>query len=328
MHSLYDPYQYTLRKAVNFCGVGLHTGSNVNLSIKPAPADSGIRFFRTDLPEQRPVYAHMNKVIDTRLATTIGTDKFHISTTEHLMAALNAFGIDNADIEVDSHEVPIMDGSAEPFFSLLTQSGKKKQDKTRRVLKITKPITYQEEDKLLTITPYNGFKVTGEICFDAEIIKTQKFSFDIANNDFMELARARTFGYVEEVEQLWDNGLALGGNLSNVIAIHWNRKTILNEDGLRYDNEFVRHKVLDLIGDIALLGIPVLGHIQAYKAGHAQHLGLMKAIEAAVDSWEVIELKRNGEYSVLNRMLANTMSIGNTLLPFYKAPSTPSALAA
>ncbi len=328
MHSLYDPYQYTLRKAVNFCGVGLHTGSNVNLTIKPAPADSGIRFFRTDLPEQRPVYAHMNKVIDTRLATTIGTDKFHISTTEHLMAALNAFGIDNADIEVDSHEVPIMDGSAEPFFSLLTQSGKKKQDKTRRVLKITKPITYQEGDKLLTITPYNGFKVTGEICFDAEIIKTQKFSFDIANNDFMELARARTFGYVEEVEQLWDNGLALGGNLSNVIAIHWNRKTILNEDGLRYDNEFVRHKVLDLIGDIALLGIPVLGHIQAYKAGHAQHLGLMKAIEAAVDSWEVIELKRNGEYSVLNRMLASTMSIGNTILPFYKAPSTPSALAA
>ncbi len=265
-------------------------------------------------------------MFDTRLATTIGTDEFHISTTEHLMAALNAFGIDNADIEVDSHEVPIMDGSAEPFFTLLTQSGRKRQEKTRRVLKITKPITYQEEDKLLTITPYNGFKVTEEICFDAEIIKTQKFSFDSANNDFMELARARTFGYVEEVEHLWDNGLALGGNLSNVIAIHWNRKTILNEDGLRYEDEFVRHKVLDLIGDIALLGIPVLGHIQAYKAGHAQHLGLMKAIEAAEDSWEVVELQHNGGYSVLNDKRDN--STGNTVLPFYTPSAVPAALAA
>ncbi len=249
MHSLKDPYQYTLKKAVHFCGVGLHTGSNVNLSIKPAPADSGIRFFRTDLPKQAPLYAHMNRVVDTRLATTIGTDQFRISTTEHLLAALNAYGIDNADIEVDAHEIPIMDGSAEPFFSLLAQSGRKQQHKNRRILKITRPISYQDGDKHLTITPYNGFKVTGEICFDAEIIRSQKFSFDLGTNDFAELARARTFGYVEEVEQLWNNGLALGGNLSNVIAIHWNRKSILNEDGLRYKDEFVRHKVLDLIGD-------------------------------------------------------------------------------
>ncbi len=322
MHSVHDPYQYTLRKAVNFCGVGLHTGSNVNLSIKPAPADSGIRFFRTDLPEKGPVYAHMNKVVDTRLATTIGNEEFQISTTEHLLAALNAYGIDNADIEVDSHEVPIMDGSAEPFFSSFTRTGRKQQSKNRRVLKIIKPITYQDGDKLLTITPYNGFKITGEICFDADIIKTQKFSFDLTTDDFGELANARTFGYVEQVEQLWDNGLAQGGNLSNVIAIHWNRKTILNEDGLRYSDEFIRHKILDLIGDIALLGIPVLGHIHAYKAGHAQHLGLMKAIEAAEDSWEVVELNPNGGYSVLNRMLASTMAIGNTLLPFCKRPAT------
>lgn len=322
MQAFQDPHQYTLRKAVHCCGVGLHSGRNVNLTIKPAPANTGIRFFRTDLPKQEPIYAHMNKVVDTRLATTIGTTDFRISTTEHLLAALSAFGIDNANIEVDSHEVPIMDGSAEPFFALLQQSGKKRQNSNRRVLKITRPVTYCEGDKYLSITPYNGFKVTGEIAFDAEIIKTQKFTFDFATSQFADMARARTFGYVEEVEALWENGKALGGNLTNVIAIHWNRQTILNEDGLRYQDEFIRHKVIDLIGDLALLGIPVLGHVQAYKAGHTQHLGLMKAIEAAEDSWEVVEMKRNGEHSALNRMVASTMAIGNTILPFCRTAST------
>ncbi len=321
MHIFQDSRQYTLRKPVHCCGVGLHSGRNVNLTIKPAASDSGIRFFRTDLPGHRSVYAHMNRVIDTRLATTIGVADFRISTTEHLLAALSAYGIDNADIEVDSPEVPIMDGSAEPFFSLLLKSGKKRQRKNRRVLKITKPIVYQENDKRLTISPYDGFKVTGEIQFDAEIIQTQKFTFDLASNSFADLARARTFGYVEEVEQLWENGLALGGNLTNVIAIHWNRKTVLNEDGLRYQDEFIRHKVLDLIGDMALLGIPVLGEINAYKAGHAQHFGLMKAIEAAADSWEIVELKCNGEYSAVNRMVASTLKIGNTFLPFCQTSS-------
>ncbi len=315
-----SPYQYTLAAAVHCSGVGLHSGKEVSLTIKPASADVGIRFFRSDLPAFSPVYAHMNSVVDTRLATTLGTEEFQISTTEHLMAALCAYGIDNADIEVDGAEIPIMDGSAAPFFALLKSSGKKQQNKLRRVLKITKTVRYQDGDSILSISPYDGFKISGEIAFDAEIIRNQKFTFDLNSDDFAEqIASARTFGYVEEVEGLWAQGLARGGNLGNVIAVHWDRKSVLNEDGLRYSDEFVRHKVLDLLGDIALLGVPVLGHIRAYKAGHSQHLGLMKAIEAANDSWEVVEMKRSGEALPLNRMTASTMAIGNTILPFFQA---------
>ncbi|MCK9175182.1 MAG: UDP-3-O-acyl-N-acetylglucosamine deacetylase [Desulforhopalus sp.] len=324
-----DPHQYTLKKTVDCHGIGLHSGRDISLRIKPAAADTGIRFFRSDLPGQAPVYAHMNRVVDTNLATTIGNQYFRISTTEHLMAALRASGIDNADIAVNAPEIPIMDGSAAPFVEALKRAGTKQQNRCRRVLKITRPISYTDGDKHITISPYDGFKVSGEIAFDAEIIKHQKYTFDLNSGHFdADIARARTFGYVEEVEQLWANGLAQGGNLANVIAIHWDRKSILNEDGLRYKDEFVRHKILDLIGDIALLGIPVLGHIEAYKVGHTQHLGLMKAIEEAEDCWEVVELKINGGQSVLSRMAASTRAIGTTMLPFFHTEEEPTALAA
>lgn len=287
-----DPFQYTLQNSVSCCGVGLHSGRTVNLSIKPAPLNNGIRFFRTDIPTNIHVQAHMDKVVDTQLATTLGNEFFQISTTEHLLAALRGFGIDNADVELDSAEVPIMDGSAEPFFLLLKLTGKLKQNGLRKILRITKPISYHDGDKHLTISPYNGLKVTGEIYFDDALIKKQRYTFDFSVDCFGdEIARARTFGYVEQVEELWANGLALGGTLANVIAIHWNRESVLNEDGLRYDDEFIRHKVLDLFGDLALLGCPVLGHVETYKAGHTQHLGLMQAIAASPESWEIVELK-------------------------------------
>ena len=312
-----DPHQYTLRKTVSCCGVGLHSGRTVNLSIKPAPKNNGIRFSRTDVLASEHIQAHMDMVVDTRLATTIGNDHFHISTTEHLMAALQGFGIDNANIELDSAEVPIMDGSAEPFFQMIKSSGKKKQNGMKKVLRITKPIHYTDGDKSITITPYNGFKVTGEICFDDEIIDNQKFSFNLSTEKFgREISRARTFGYVEQVEELWANGLALGSSLENVIAIHWNRKSVLNEDGLRFDDEFIRHKVLDLVGDLALLGCPILGHVSSYKTGHTEHLCLMKAIAASPQSWELIEMQKNGPHTVLKQVASTSKAATHMIMPF------------
>lgn len=313
-----DPHQYTVRKSMSCCGVGLHSGRTVNLSIKPAPVNNGIRFFRADIPSGGHIQAYMDQVVDTQLATTLGNEHFRISTTEHLLAALQGFGIDNADIEIDSSEVPIMDGSAEPFFKLLKATGKRKQQGLRRILRITKPISYADGDKKLRISPYNGFKVTGEICFDDTVIKKQRFTFDLVSGCFgEEIARARTFGYVEQVEELWANGLALGSSLANVIAIHWNRKSVLNEDGLRYVDEFIRHKVLDLVGDLKLIGCPVLGHVSAYKAGHAQHLGLMQAIAASPECWEVVAMRRNGTHAVLNNMSAKTKTATEAIMPLF-----------
>ncbi len=313
------PHQHTVRNAISCCGVGLHSGRTANLTIKPAPADSGIRFFRTDMGKNIVVKAHMDKVVDTRLATTIGQNGVTVSTTEHLLAALRSSGIDNVDIEVDSAEVPIMDGSAEPFFRLIKKAGKLKQDRFRKILRITKPILYRNGESRISVTPYKGYKVTGEIRFDDTLIKTQRYSIEINSERFYrEIARARTFGYVEQVEELWANGLALGSTLENVIAIHWNRKSILNEDGLRYQDEFIRHKVMDLVGDLTLLGCPILGHVSAYKAGHAQHLGFMEAIADAPQNWEIIELKNNGSHSVIDQVMAGTRNAGEMLMPFIR----------
>lgn len=288
-------HQHTIKKTVSCCGVGLHSGRNVHLNIKPANINSGIRFFRTDLPGAGFLPAHMSNVVDTRLATTIGNKYFTVSTTEHLLAACQAFGIDNVDIELSSDEVPIMDGSAQPFLSLLRSVGRKKQNATRQAIRITRPISYSKGEKSIRIRPYDGMKISGEIRFDDEIIQKQQFSFDIEEDDFdNQLASARTFGYVEEVEELWANGLALGGTLANVIAIHWNRKSVLNEDGLRFTDEFIRHKMLDLIGDISLLGFPVLGHIEFHRAGHTEHLALMQAITSSPTCWELTTLQKKG----------------------------------
>ncbi len=321
----FEPYQYTLQKPVCFCGVGLHSGKTVHLSIKPAPVNNGIRFSRTDLPAGGSIQASLDQVVATQLAMTLGNEHFRISTIEHLLAALQGYGIDNADVELDSAEVPIMDGSAEPFFKLFKQTGKTKQKCLRKILRITKKISYTEDDKVLTISPYNGFKVTGEICFDDTIIKTQKYTFNLLDGRFGdEIASARTFGYVEQVEELWANGLAQGSSLDNVIAIHWNRKSILNEDGLRYDDEFIRHKVLDLIGDLSLLGHPVLGHVSAYKSGHAQHLGLMQAIAASPECWEIIEMKKNGAPAVFHHAASKPKFTSNTLIPLFNCTQQPS----
>jgi UDP-3-O-[3-hydroxymyristoyl] N-acetylglucosamine deacetylase len=301
----------------------LHSGRTVNLSIKPASVNTGIQFRRTDLPASKPIKAHMNKVVDTRLATTIGEGDVRISTTEHLLAAMASYGIDNAEIEVDSAEVPIMDGSAAPFIQLLRNGGRKRQSEHRKILRITKEINYKDGDRTVKITPHNGLKVSGKITFDDTLIKSQSYCLDLSTDRFVqEISRARTFGYVEEVEELWANGLALGGTLENVIAIHWNRSSILNEDGLRYADEFIRHKVLDIIGDMALLGCPLQGHIQAYKSGHTQHLGFMQAIANAPECWDLIELKKNGPQSVLDQVFSSTRAAGDLIIPFLQPTPT------
>jgi UDP-3-O-[3-hydroxymyristoyl] N-acetylglucosamine deacetylase len=308
-----EPHQYTLKRPVSCCGVGLHAGRTVNLTIKPASANTGIRFYRSDLDSNQTVPAHMNQVVDTRLATTLGNGTASVSTTEHLLAALSGYGIDNAEIELDSYEVPIMDGSAGPFIHLLAKGGRRKQRALRKVLRITSPITYTEGDKSIRIEPFDGFKVTGRIDFDNELIGDQVYSIELTKDKFRkEIALARTFGFVEQVESLWASGLALGGTLESVIAIHWDRRSILNEDGLRFDDEFVRHKVLDLIGDLSLLGSPILGHVIADRSGHSIHLGLMEAIADNPDCWEYVKFKKDGN-SVLQQVVVGTRSAGDRL---------------
>ncbi|MBE0582794.1 MAG: UDP-3-O-acyl-N-acetylglucosamine deacetylase, partial [Desulfofustis sp.] len=183
-------------------------------------------------------------------------------------------------------------------------------------------------DSTISVTPYEGFRVTGEIKFDDTLIKTQKYTIEFNADRFCkEIARARTFGYVEQVEELWANGLALGGTLENVIAIHWNRTSVLNEDGLRYQDEFIRHKVLDLVGDLTLLGCPMLGHVSSYKAGHTQHLGFMEAIADSPDCWELIELGKNGNHAVVEKVVATSQASDTLIMPFFR-PRQPEAFPA
>ncbi len=317
MASPIESYQYTLKRPVSCCGVGLHTGRTVNLVIKPAPAHTGIRFLRSDLIDQPTIPARIEQVVDTTLATTIGDGQHKISTTEHLMAALCGSGIDNALVDIDSHEVPIMDGSAGPFIHLLKRAGRQRQQALRRILRITRPLSYTVGEKSIRIEPYDGFKVTGRIHFDNELISEQNYSIDVTPDRFCnEIATARTFGFVEQVEYLWKNGLALGGNLNNVIAIHWDRRSILNEDGLRFDDEFIRHKVLDVIGDIALLGSPVLGHVIADRSGHSLHLGLLQTIANHPECWEYVTFRKKGD-SFFRQVVQSTQSSGSRFPPFF-----------
>jgi UDP-3-O-[3-hydroxymyristoyl] N-acetylglucosamine deacetylase len=313
-----NPHQHTLGKMVSCTGVGLHSGNEINLSIKPAPENSGIRFYRTDLGDTEGVPAHMDKVVDTRLATTIADANVMVSTTEHLMAALQGYGVDNADIELDGAEVPIMDGSAGPFMLLLKRAGLKKQKAMRHVLRITKEVVFKSGDTEIRILPYDGFKVSGEIHFEDSLINNQSYSIELTPEKFSkEISQARTFGYVEQVEELWANGLAQGGNLDNVIAIHWDRTTILNDGGLRFSDEFIRHKVLDLIGDLALMGCPILGHIIAKRAGHTQHLAFMQTLIAANDCWEIVEMQTKGDHSVLHQIGSTTKAMSQQFMPFF-----------
>lgn len=315
-----DVYQHTVRNEVTFRGVGLHSGKSVKLAIKPAEANSGIHFVRTDMDRKRVIPAFMNRVVDTRMATTLAHDDIVISTTEHLLGALYGLGIDNARIELDGPEVPIMDGSAAPFVRILKRVGRKRQSAKRWMIKITKEVVHEEDGKTIRVLPFDGFKVSCMIDFDHDLIRRQSYSLLVSSKKFEdEIASARTFGFVEEVEKLRQNGLALGGSLQNAVVV--DRLGVVNEEGLRFSDEFARHKVLDLIGDIALLGFPLLGHVVAHKSGHGQHLALMKAISAHPECWKYVEISKNGERKVLKQVAVKTREAGNKILPFLVPPS-------
>lgn len=288
-----EQYQYTVRRPALCSGTGLHSGKKVRLAIHPAPPNSGIFFVRTDLPRQAIIPARFNLVGDTTLATTLSDGHNSISTVEHLMAALRGLGIDNARITVDNPEIPIMDGSAWPFVEALRQVGRSRQNVLRTYLRITKPVEHSADGKTMRAEPGRGFQISCSIHFDAALIQKQQYTSAITRSSFIkDIARARTFGYVEQVEELWKRGLALGGSLDNVVAIHWNRRTILNEGGLRYKDEFIRHKMLDIIGDAALAGTPILGHIIADRSGHSLHRDFLQTLFAQPDCWEYVTLSK------------------------------------
>jgi UDP-3-O-[3-hydroxymyristoyl] N-acetylglucosamine deacetylase len=313
------PHQHTLSREVSFIGIGLHSGLAVSMVIKPAKPDTGIRFFRTDLQKEIP--ALMNRVVDTRLATSIGENDAFVSTTEHLLAALTGLGIDNARIELNGPEVPIMDGSAAPFVHVIRRIERKRQDVCRKLLKITKEIAFQSDDASIRLLPYDGYKVTCEIDFDHQLIRKQKYSVNVNSKRFIkEIASARTFGFMDQIEKLRANGLALGGSLANAVVVDQAR--VLNVEGLRFSDEFVRHKVLDLIGDLALLGCQLIGHVVATKSGHGHHLALMKEIVAHPECWEFVTLEKIDEDGVLAKVVSSTREAGNLILPFL-VPANP-----
>ena len=290
-------FQRTLNRSIGLQGVGLHTGKTVSMTIRPAHVDHGIQFVRSDLPGAAPLPADVEHVIATNFATTLGNDDFCVSTVEHLMAALAGLGVDNATVELDAEEVPIMDGSAAPFARQISWVGLRKQATSRKYMKITAPIHVSDGDKRAALHPSRDFRVSYTIEYDHPVIRTQHFRITLLNGKFeREIARARTFGFLQEVNLLKANGFAAGGSLDNAVVVGATR--VLNSDGLRYPDEFVRHKVLDAIGDLFLLGMPVLGHLEARKSGHGLNHRLAREVLANADRWKVVEFGEGAEQAL------------------------------
>jgi UDP-3-O-[3-hydroxymyristoyl] N-acetylglucosamine deacetylase len=279
--------QRTLKNMIRATGVGLHTGEKVYLTLRPAAVDTGIVFRRTDLPEPVEIKAAPHVVGDTRLSSTIERDGVKVSTVEHLMSALAGLGIDNVHVDLTAAEVPIMDGSAGPFVFLLQSAGIEEQSALKKYIRVKKSVQVVEGDKWVRFDPFNGFKVSFAIDFDHPVFdqSSKSVTVDFANNSYIkEVARARTFGFMEDVETLRSQGLALGGSLDNAIVMDEFR--VLNSDGLRYDDEFVKHKVLDAIGDLYLLGHPLIGAFSGFKSGHALNNRLLRCLLADEQAWE------------------------------------------
>ena len=281
--------QRTLASPVSCSGVGVHSGKAVNLKINPAPVNHGIKFVRTDLLDSPGISAHFNMVVDTSLATVIGYEGFIVSTIEHLMAAFSGLSIDNALVEIDAYEMPIMDGSAGPFSDLILTAGIESQDMPRSYFRVQKPIELDGQGKFVGIYPADNYRITGTIEFDHPLIGQQSCSFDISEDLFADqISNARTFGFLEEYELLKRFGLARGGSLDNVIVIAEDR--IMNPEGLRFPDEFVRHKILDCIGDFSLIGMPIIGHVVVEKSGHAFNHAFLEKFFNEKESWQTCTL--------------------------------------
>jgi UDP-3-O-[3-hydroxymyristoyl] N-acetylglucosamine deacetylase len=282
--------QRTLKNSIRATGVGLHTGEKVYLTLRPAPANSGIRFCRVDLDPVVEIAAHPENVGDTVLSTCLSRDGVRVATVEHLLSAMAGLGIDNAYVDLSAPEVPIMDGSAGPFVFLIRSAGTLEQDAPKRFVRITRRLSLEDPDgKRVSFEPYNGFKVGYSLDFDHPVFKTgeRTAEVDFSSTSFVkEVSRARTFGFMRDIEHLRQNNLALGGSLDNAIVVDDYR--VLNEDGLRYHDEFAKHKILDAIGDLYQLNRSLIGAFHGYKSGHEMNNRLLRELLQQRDAWEEV----------------------------------------
>jgi UDP-3-O-[3-hydroxymyristoyl] N-acetylglucosamine deacetylase len=288
--------QRTLKTMVQATGVGLHTGEKVYLTLRPAAVDTGIVFRRVDLAHPVDIRAEARAVHDTRLSTCLESSGARIATVEHLMSALAGLGIDNAIVELSSSELPIMDGSAGTFIFLLQSAGLVEQSAAKKFMRIKKTVEVKDGDKWVRFEPYNGYKLNFTINFAHPVFANTKQTVTVdlgANSYIKEVSRARTFGFMQDVENMRAQGLALGGNLDNAIVMDEYR--VINPDGLRFDDEFVKHKVLDAIGDLYLLGHPLIGAFSGYKSGHALNNALCRALLADESAWEFVTFDKAEE---------------------------------
>ena len=283
--------QRTLSNKIRATGVGLHTGKKINLTLNPAPVNSGILFKRTDL-EADVIKASLNNVHDTRLSTTLSNEIAQISTVEHLLSALAGLGIDNSLVELDGPEVPIMDGSARPFVFMIQSAGIQEQNAPKKFIKIKKTIEVKQEEKWAKIEPFNGFKVAFTIDFNhpAFTESTQSSEIDFSSVSYLsQVSRARTFGFAKDIEILRKNNLALGGSVNNAIVI--DDYKVINDEGVRFQDEFVKHKILDAIGDLYLLGHGLIGSFSAFKSGHHLNNLLLRELTNNCDAWEEVTIE-------------------------------------
>ncbi len=300
--------QRTLKNVIRATGVGLHTGEKVYLTLRPAPIDCGIVFCRTDLDPIAEIPARAENVGDTTLSTALVKGDVRVSTVEHLLSAMAGLGIDNAFIDVSAPEVPIMDGSAGPFVFLIQSAGIEEQNAHKKFIRIRKPVEVRDGDKVARFEPFDGFKVSFRIEFDHPVFegRTQDASVDFSSTSFVkEVSRARTFGFMHEIEYLRSQNLALGGSVDNAIVVDEYR--ILNEDGLRYEDEFVKHKILDAIGDLYLLGNSLIGEFKGFKSGHALNNMLLRELIKQEECWEVVTFDdaEQAPISYIKPILAN-----------------------
>lgn len=282
--------QRTIKQSVSVTGIGLHKGDKVKMTLRPAPANTGVIYRRVDLQPHVDIPARADVVGDTMLCTCLSNQDGHtISTVEHLSSALAGLGIDNLIVEVDSNELPIMDGSASPFIFLLQSAGIEELNSAKRFIRIKKPVRVEEGDKWAEFRPHNGFRVDFKIDFDHPVIRQtrQHMVMDFSSESYIdEVSRARTFGFLKELEFMHANNLALGGSMENAVALDEFR--VLNQEGLRYDDEFVKHKILDAVGDLYLAGHNIIGELRAYKSGHGLNNKLLNAMLQDESSYEFV----------------------------------------
>lgn len=280
-------FQQTLANSVSCAGVGLHSGQPVTLSLRPAPPDTGIVFVNRNGHAGASLAASVEHLVATELCTAISGHGFQVKTIEHILAALAGLNVDNAYVEVDAGEAPVMDGSSAPFVRMIRSAGIIHQNRSQSFLKLTRPLEVVDGSKRIRIEPSATPRITYSIQYDHPLIQTQAYSYEYSADAFAsEIAEARTFGFLQEVEALWARGLGRGGNLDNTVVL--SQDGVLNESGLRFPNEFVRHKVLDLIGDFSLLGLPFIGHLIADRSGHALHTRLVKQILDHPECWVLL----------------------------------------